>query len=191
MNVDDEKQLIERVVHGDSKAFRTFVERYKRLVAHVVFRMVPNVSDREDLCQDVFVKAYENLKDFHFQSKLSTWLARIAYNTSINYLKKMRAPLLDDLQPEHFSFDQLSGVSPTPIEDVEDQDHAALLRRHIAALPPVFKAILTLYHLEEMSYAEIGDSLNLPQGTVKSYLFRARKLLRERLTAQYQEEELW
>ncbi len=189
MNLDDEKIQVGKILQGDSKAFREFVDAYKRLVAHVVFRLVSNPSDREDVCQDVFVKAYENLKDFHFQSKLSTWLARIAYNTSINYLKKMRAPLLDDFSPEDTGLNHLPNVETTPYEVVEALDQTALIQRHISALPPSFRTILTLYHLDEMSYAEIGDILNLPQGTVKSYLFRARKLLREQLTAFYLEEE--
>ncbi len=185
----DEKILVDKILQGDSKAFRDFVDSYKRLVAHVVFRLVAN-ADREDLCQDVFVKAYENLQDFHFQSKLSTWLARIAYNTSINYLKKKRAPLLDDFSVDESGFDSLATIEATPDKDVEDQDQAALIHRTIAALPVSLKTILTLYHLDEMSYAEIGQILDMPQGTVKSYLFRARKLLRERLTAFYVEEEL-
>ena len=190
MEYDDQKQLVKRIVGGETKAFKEFVGNYKRLVAHVVFRMVSNPTDREDLCQDVFVKAYENLQGFQFQSKLSTWLARIAYNTCVNYLEKKRLPLFDDSTPEDFSYEDLAANTVDPYEETEGSDVHRMLHGYVNALPVLYRTIVTLYHLEEMKYAEIGQIMDLPEGTVKSYLFRARKMLREKLE-EVQEDILW
>lgn len=194
-----EKELIEIIVAGDAPAFRFLVESYQRLVCHVVFRMVSNEADREELCQEVFVKVFQHLKNFNFQSKLSTWVARIAYNTCINYLKKKKALLYDDLaetgtdSPEEKALGFVEGVPgdlPAPDELAANREIRLFLHEAIGELPAQYRAILTLYHLDEMSYKEIGEIINLPEGTVKSYLFRARKLLKERMLEKYSAEEL-
>ena len=186
----DEKQLVNKILAGDSKAYKTFIDTYKRLVAHVVFRMVYNPTDREDLCQDVFIKAYQNLQGFQFQSKISTWLARIAYNTCVNYLQKMRTPLLGDSTPEDLSFESVATRDMDPYAEAEGSDLNRMIRRHVNALPPLFRAIVTLYHLDGMKYDEISQVLELPVGTVKSYLFRARRILKKKLL-ELQEDVLW
>ena len=186
---DEQKYLVKRILAGETKAFREFVDSYKRLVAHVVYRMVSNSADREDVCQDVFVKAYQNLQGFHFQSTLSTWLARIAYNTCVNYLEKKRVPLFDDSAPETFTLEHLASNVNNPYSETESSDLHRMLHQHVNALPVLYRTIVTLYHLEEMKYAEIGRIMELPEGTVKSYLFRARKMLREKLV-EYQEDIL-
>jgi RNA polymerase sigma-70 factor (ECF subfamily) len=187
----EQKALIEAILHGDSNAYRQFIEEYKNLVAHVVFQLISNPTDREDICQEVFVSAYQHLKDFQHQSKISTWLARIAYFRCLNYLKKRRALLFDDHTPEEVTFDDVASSSFDPYEETEKNERLTLVREAIAQMPIVYRTILTLYHLQEMSYQEIGKVMGLPPGTVKSYLFRARTLLRQRLTAVNQEEDVW
>ena len=190
MSVDNEKLVIDKILRGDARSFKEFVDDYERLVAHVVFRMVKNGADREDLCQDIFVKAYENLSGFHFQSKLSTWLAKIAYNTCLNYLGKKRIPLYEDSSPNDSAIDDLTSLSSLPTDNVVQQEAVDRLLMEIDSLPVVYRTIVTLYHLEELSYSEIGEVMDVPAGTVKSYLFRARKMLRERMMIKYQKEEL-
>jgi len=94
----DERELVERILDGDREAFLTFIDRYERLVKHIVFRMVDD-RDREELCQDVFMRAYRYLDGFRFEAKLSTWLARIARNTCLNHLEKKEMPLYTDEAP--------------------------------------------------------------------------------------------
>ncbi|MBD3403308.1 sigma-70 family RNA polymerase sigma factor [candidate division GN15 bacterium] len=185
-----EQTLVSDILTGNPEAFRTFMERYNSLVAHVVYRLVPNEADRQDVCQDVFVKAYRNLKGFNFEAKLSTWLARIAFNTAVNHLEKRRVDLYDDVTAEHQHFEDAAVESRSPEETVAAADAADRVRREIDSLPVLYGTILALYHLEDMSYKEIGDILQLPDGTVKSYLFRARKMLKDRLTTTYSREEL-
>ena len=88
-----DRTLVNRVLHGDTRAFAEIVENTESLIAQIVFKMVSNPEDRKDIAQDIYLRAYEGLKDFRFNSKLSTWIGRIAYNTCINYLEKKK-PLL-------------------------------------------------------------------------------------------------
>lgn len=190
MEKQQEITLVEYIKSGDSAAFATIVEEYKKLVAHIVFRMVSNSQAREDLCQDVFVKVYQNLKTFQFQSKLSTWIATITYNRCLNYLQKKKVPLLDDKLPANKSMDDFSMDSK--LQDIEliENDMSKRIHNAIDRLPLKYRTVLTLYHLDQMNYNEIGEIMNLPQGTVKSYLFRGRKHLKQVLSVRYTKEEL-
>ena len=181
----DEKGLLKRINGGDQEAFRTLVDAYKGLVAHIVFRMVPSKADVEDLCQDVFIKVYTSLPGFKFHSKLSTWIARITYNTCLNYLGKKKPVLAGDNNPEENFWDNIPGEHPDPGELSAGKDVFDILHREIEAMPVKYRIVLTLYHLEEMSYKEITSITLLPEGTVKSYLFRGRKYLKDRLTKKY------
>lgn len=186
----NDREIIKKINAGDTAAFELIIEDYKRLVYNIVFRMVQNTRDVEDLCQDVFVKVFRNLASFHFQSKLSTWIGTIAYNTTINYLKKKPTQLKDDVGEENSYEYAISGEN-NPQENTEMGDLSHRLKIEIDTLPIQFRTILSLFHLEEMSYLEIGEITKLPEGTVKSHLFRARKLLKERLLMKYQKEELF
>lgn len=185
------RSLVSRILAGNTRAFKTVIQEHQRLVSHIVFRMISNETDREDICQDVFMKVYQNLADFNFESKLSTWIAKIAYNTCINFLEKKKALLVDDFFSEGQSFDTFSTNDALPDESAEKNDLSIRLRAEIGKMPVHFRTILTLYHLDEMSYNEISEIMQLPEGTVKSYLFRARRLLKDKLLSKYQKEELW
>jgi RNA polymerase sigma factor (sigma-70 family) len=181
-----EDRMIRQVLAGDKDAFRLLVENYQNLVAHVVFRMVKCREDREDICQDVFMKIYQNLPGFRGQSKLSTWIARIAYNTCFNHLEKKRALVSDDLLIENY----VSENSDESIhKDIEEGDIKEKLTAAIELLPEIFRIVITLYHLEGMKYQEISEVLDKPEGTIKSYLYRARQLLKFALGKKYYKEE--
>ncbi|MFZ5979623.1 MAG: RNA polymerase sigma factor [Candidatus Zixiibacteriota bacterium] len=186
----DDKQLINSILSGNQEAYRIFIKKYVRLVNHVVFKMIANETDREDVCQDVFIKAYQNLKNFKFESKISTWIARIAYNTCINYLEKRQIPLYEDVRSEQETLEDHPGNIITPDDFTVDRNLAYKLCQEIDELPVNYGLILSLYHLQEMSYLEIAKILGMPEGTVKSYLFRARKMLKDRLTRSFCLEDL-
>lgn len=198
--MDEDRSLIQNILSGDIQAYTTIVDRHQRLVAHVVFKLVSNPSDQQEICQDVFIKVYENLKSFKYESKLSTWIARIAYNTCLNYLQKKKVDLYEDAamtyedessEGREMNFtENIWGGSIGPDEKLMHGELSGFLKEEIQTLPAQYKTILTLYHMDEMSYEEIGNILNLPEGTVKSYLFRARKMLKEKLLAKYKTEEL-
>ncbi len=200
--MENEKELVESVIKGQTKDVKRFIEAYQSLISHVVFKMVSNVSDREDCCQDILIKVVRNLPEFRFESKLSTWIARIAYHSCVNYLQKKKVTLYYDRVHTIENEDESSGNAeeqftesvwgrePERADDqLNRQDLMKKIFRAIDALSPVYRTILTLYHMDEMSYQEIAQITRLPDGTVKSYLFRARKQLREHLLSIHKEEE--
>jgi RNA polymerase sigma factor (sigma-70 family) len=91
MGMFEEKEVVSRIIAGDLKAFKSLVGQYEALVFHVVYRLIENTEDAEDVCQETFLRVYKGIHQFAFQSKLSTWIASIAYNTTVNYLKKKEA----------------------------------------------------------------------------------------------------
>lgn len=184
------RQQVECILAGDPNSFKQLVKDHERLVGQVVFRMVTNRTDREDICQDVFIKVYQNLAGFRFDSKVSTWIARIAFTTCLNYLEKKKLPLYDDCSPEGKSIDDCIGKSADPEGWTNTRQASIRVCEEIDQLPVIYGTILSLFHLQDMTYAEISSILSLPDGTVKSYLFRARKMLKERLQVRYSVEEL-
>ena len=160
------------------------------MVTHIVSRMVRDASEREDLAQDVFLKVYENLAGFEFRSRMSTWIARIAYTTCLNFLDRKRPSLIEDEFPDRGGVDAFPSAVPAPDEVAHSVEVAGILEREIAELPVKYRTVLTLFHLDGLSYEEIGEAMNLADGTVKSHLFRARRELHERLFSTYSREEL-
>ena len=151
--------------------------------------LIPNKNELEDVSQEVFVKVFRNLNKYRGDAKFSTWIGKITYNRCVDYLSRKKIPVTDS------DFDSVATYvaddGKTPDDITNDGNVSDILRAEIDRLPPQLGTILALYHLEEMSYAEIGDILKMPDGTVKSYLFRGRKLLKERLMSKYNIEELW
>ncbi len=184
----NQQQLIAKILQGDNKAFELLIKQYEKLVLHVTGRLVKQEEEITDVCQEVFIKVYYGLRKFNNQSKLSTWIARIAYLTSVNHLRKYKHENEnriwsdnDDLGNYHFSLD-------TPEKLLIKKDADAYVHHLIAQLPVAYRTVLTLYHLEEFSYSEIEEITGMPEGTVKNYLFRARKLLKEKLIIYLQNE---
>jgi RNA polymerase sigma factor (sigma-70 family) len=180
--------LISQVQAGDRKAFYAFIKKYQRLVAAIVFRMVYNAADREELSQEVFLKIFAHINEFQGAAKITSWIGRIASNTCINHLRKKRLPLFDDIAGPGQTLENFAGNSPTPEHLNEQANRDQNLQKEIDRLPAHYRLILTLFHFSEMNYDEIGKALGLPAGTVKSHLFRARQKLRERLMPALREE---
>ena len=194
--MDREFELVRKIVAGDQRKFEEIIKLYERLVAHIVFRMVSDNTDREEICQEVFIKVFQNLEAFNFNAKLSTWIAKIAHNHCINFLRKHKLNLLDDMSNsnEHGDMqftESLHTESTVPDTESEKNERVNIIRKEIEKLPEKYKIILTLYHIDEFSYKDIEQVVNMPEGTIKSYLFRARKMLRENLLKTYRGDEIW
>jgi RNA polymerase sigma factor (sigma-70 family) len=191
--------LVERVLSGDTNAFAIIIADTERLVAQIVFRMVPNAGDRRDIAQDIYLKAFQKLGTFKFQSKLSTWIAHIAYNTCCNHLEKKKLVLVNDLfKDDETDDEQMAYIGINPNEAAHNDTESFLFKNELALilrtetdkLSPLYKTLITLFHTEELSYEEIGAITGLPEGTIKNYLFRARKTLKINLLKTYKREEL-
>lgn len=180
-------------MRGDTRAFGIIIKNTEGLVAQIVFRMITNAEDRKDLAQDIYLRAFHNLSGFKFQSKLSTWIARIAYNTCFSWIEKKKLVLPGNLHEEGIhSETAFNGSTPgTESESgIFQKELAGILRREIDGLSAIHQTLITLYHHESMSYEELVQVTGMPMGTIKSHLFRARKMLKENLLSKYKKEAL-
>ncbi|MEM7298883.1 MAG: sigma-70 family RNA polymerase sigma factor [Bacteroidota bacterium] len=177
----DEKQLVHQVLSGSDSALRLLISKYERLVMHMVARVISDDMDREELCQDVFIKVYEKLGTFHFDSKLSTWVATIAFRTAVNFAKKKKLDQVD--------IDQVSFKVGEDANTVENNDMKSFILRMVDQLPLNYKTVLTLFYLDGFSYPEIVEVTGMPEGTVKNYIHRARLKLRKIVEQQALREE--
>jgi RNA polymerase sigma factor (sigma-70 family) len=195
-NYRTDQQLVERTLLGDRDVFKLVIKNTEGLVSMIVFKMISNTGDRKDIAQDIYLKAFHSLPGFKFQSKLSTWIAQIAYHTCLHYLKKRKLILSGDTGDDSanalapYSDQLLQGPDNDTERFIYKNELSAILQREIEQLPPVYKTLLTLFHYEELSYEEIARITGLPEGTLKSYLFRARRTLKEKLMVSYKKEEL-
>jgi len=178
--------LVDKVLGGDTSAFAVIIKNTEALVAQIVFKMINNPDDRKDMAQDIYLKIYKNLAGFKFGSKLSTWIAQVSYNTCLDYTRKKKLSLPGTIEENELD---------APLSDetdalVHQRELSTILNEGIEKLPPVYKTLIVLYHNEELSYEEIVQVTGLPVGTVKSYLFRARKALKNNLLLTYQKEDI-
>ncbi len=193
-----DQYLISKVLSGDTDAFGVIIKNTERLVAQIVFKMISNTEDRKDIAQDIYLKVFNKLAGFKYQAKLSTWIAQVAYNTCLDHLsrKKLVLPgkIYEDGMPDEEAFESPARDSFFTANDLEKainrKELSGILQSGIERLPPVYKTLITLYHNEELTYEEIGQITALPGGTVKSYLSRARKALKESLLLNYKKEDL-
>ncbi len=196
-NNPKDKHLVDRVLRGDTRAFAQIIKNTENLVAQIVFKMVPVAEDRKDIAQDIYLKTFHSLGGFKFQSKLSTWIARIAYNTCLSWIEKKKPVLPGNFdEPEvwqnHSTENQrqYSGASNESESLVFHKELTVILRKEVDKLPVMYQTLITLFHHESMSYEELTQVTGLPEGTVKSHLFRARKMLKENILSKYKKEAL-
>lgn len=185
MNPDD-GELIQRAQQGSEKALAALIARHQRYVYNLAFRLLGNVHEAQDLTQEAFLRVWRGLDRFRGDAKFTTWLYRIVVNLCCNRLPDLRRQLaaadVDETDPC-----ALPAVAAPP-GLVEEAERHALLHRQIAALPEKYRLVITLFYLQEQSYQEIAQTLNLPLNTVKTHLFRAREQLKQNLIASAQTE---
>lgn len=173
--VKAEEILVRSAAGGNSQSFGELVKRYHRRVSALGLSFFKNITDTEDFVQDVFIKAYTKLADFRGESRFSTWLLRIAYTTAVNSIKRRKEYL--PLGDETLLWD----VDYTPEEMQMRRLTIETVRESIKELPERFAFCLDMYFFYDMSYGEICHVTGLPLNTVKSHIFRAKKLLKEKL----------
>jgi RNA polymerase sigma factor (sigma-70 family) len=180
-----DQAIVASILNGNIQGFAVVVRSTEKLVAQIVRKMVSNEDDQKDLVQDIYLKVYKNLPSFQFNSKLSTWIANIAYNTTINYLRKKKIPIVE---MEQTIEDKFVATDNPELAIIHTETHA-ILHAEIAKLPPLYKTLFTLYHIEELPNKEISEITNLPEGTIKSYLYRARKILKDNIHHHYKNRQ--
>jgi RNA polymerase sigma-70 factor (ECF subfamily) len=170
-------ELIEKVKENDFKAFHLLVQQYERLVFSIILKIVPREEDVADLAQEVFLQVFKKIKTYRAESSLATWIGRIAYNHALNHIKKHNKVYVKDSERE---IDKQNN-EPSPEETIIKEEKSSYIQQQIKSLPQKYRTVLTLYHFNEMSYKEIAELTESSESSVKTNIFRARKLLKDRL----------
>jgi len=192
--VSDELSLVQAAKKGDVGAFGELVKRYDRNVFRIALHITQNREDAEDVVQDAFLKAYENLEQFQGQSKFYTWLVRIAVNEALMKLRRRRpermVSLDQEVQTEEDSMPrEVADWSPNPEQLYNQAELRDILGKTIQGLPPSFRTVFVLRDVEGLSTEETAQALELSVPAVKSRLLRARLQLRERLNRYFKKRQ--
>ena len=181
----DEREIIQKVLDGDNDAFGLLVEKYQTKVYNLALRMSGNEDDAFDLSQEAFLRAWRNLGSFQFESAFSTWLFRLTSNVCLDFLRarKRKATVSLTVTDDEDGETQLELRDPakTPEEALLAAEDRRLLTQALNELPAVQRQILTMRAIDDLSYAQIAEILQIEEGTVKSRLSRARTALRNKL----------
>lgn len=173
--------LISRALENDQSAYQTLMEKYRRLVQNLVYKMISNKDDVDDLTQEAFIKAFNSLEKFDREYAFSTWLYKIASNNCIDYIRKKKLNTFSlDKEISHTDEDlrfEIPDEDFKPDRSIIQNQRTVFLKKAIDSLPAKYRKVILLRHKEEMDYEEIAKTLGVPIGTVKAHLFRARELL--------------
>ncbi len=183
-----DRELVERARRQDEVAFTEITARYRKRLLFTVYRLTGDWNTAEDLVQEVLIKAYRNLKKFNPHYAFSTWIYTIARHAAYDHLKRSRARMIsidaetDDGESTRSRI-ELADESGNPVEVLEIGELSEKVEAALLDLPSPYREAMELRHLEWKTYSEIAESLDIPIGTVKSYLFRGRKELQRKLSS--------
>ena len=176
MTAPTDRDLILRARRGDTEAYGELVSRYQTNLFNVCYRILHERGEAEDLAQESFLRAYDRLSTFDMEREFGPWIRKVAANLCLNHLESQ--PKSVELKDE-----KDANESQGPEAVVEVHERSEQIRRALASLPAHYRVVVELRHYQEMSYDEIAAELKIPLSDVKSHLFRARKLLAEKLHA--------
>lgn len=176
-----DESYVRSALKGDQKAYRKLTEKYRRPLQFHVARMVKDSEQIEDLVQEAFVKAFDNLESYNTNYAFSTWLYRITTNHTIDYLRKKKLKTTSIDKPIKTRDGELSFELPdedaATDRSIIKRERKQIITNAIENLPDKYRQVIEMRHIEELSYQEISDKLDLPLGTVKAHIFRAREML--------------
>lgn len=181
----EDMELVTKARSGDQHAYSVLMGRYKDSINYMLLKMVHNRDDADDLTIEAFGKAFLHLEKYTPDFAFSTWLFKIALNNAIDFIrkKKLHTLSLDDENDESskYAFSKIKTSALDPEESIIKDQRAGLMRTILDELNPKYKTLIEMRYFEELSYEEIAEKLNMPLGTVKAQLFRARNFLYELL----------
>lgn len=176
---------IELAINGDQEAYAKIMRKYKLSIQNLIYKMVYDKKEVEDLIQEAFIKAFTSLQNYNKQYAFSTWLFRIAINNTIDYLRKKRVSTFSIDDEGEDKNEEITYEIPDSTfladRDLINEQKEKVINEAIASLPEKYRMIIELRHLDDLSYEEISERLQIPIGTVKANLFRARELLNKYL----------
>lgn len=182
---EQDREYVERALEGDESAYNALVEKYQNALYHHIRRIIRDRTEIDDLVQDSFIKAFSALDSYSSQYAFSTWLYKIATNHAIDFLRKKRLRTQSIDKPIRTKEGEMEVELPDatyrPDRHIVEDQRKTLIQEAIDALPPKYYRVIVLRHQHEKSYDEIARELDLPLGTVKAHIFRARELLNKYL----------
>ena len=177
----DDKEFIRDALLGNQEAYKRLVKKYRNAIYHLIVRMIGYTPEAEDLTQEAFIKAFHSLASFNDEFAFSTWLYKIATNNCIDHLRRRKVktisidkPLANSDGEQHI---EIPDTSYQPDQTILRTQQTRLIQSAIDDLPEKYRLVIVMRHQQEKSYEEIADELQLPLGTVKAHIFRARELL--------------
>lgn len=186
MTTNNDQIIINLIIEGDTNAFSKLVNNYKDMVFTLAFRMLKNREEAEEVSQDTFIKVYKSLNKFKGNSKFSTWIYRVAYNTCLDRLKKIKREY-NIVAIDEFTEHQIKTID-NALDQMEAQEHKDKIQKCLQMLPSDDSFLLTLYYFEEQSLEEISKIVGLTANNVKVKLYRSRKKLTSILKKQLEPE---
>ena len=189
-----EAEIIQKLQERDEQAFRQLIENHRQLVVNTCFGLVHNLEDAEDIAQDVFIEVFRSVHKFRADSKISTWLYRIAVNRSLNFIRDNKRRKLAQSIEEIFSpgKEKSGNFSPekvsAPDTEIENSERAAILHKAIDSLPQNQRVAFTLNKYEDLSYKEIAAVMETSVSSVESLIHRAKKNLQKKLYVCYKKK---
>ena len=177
-------ELVRQAIEGDQKAYAELMERYRDAIYYMLLKMVNNATDAEDLAIEAFGKAFKNIRQYTPNFAFSTWLFKIASNNAIDFMRKKKlnnVSIDETLRESDVVPVNIRSEQPTPEESMISTQKIMMLRSIVAKLKPRYRKLVELRYFYEYTYEEISAEMNLPIGTVKAQLFRARELLQSSL----------
>ncbi len=184
MILDDEQKLIKDALAGDSKSFERLMKLYSRKIYSFVYRMVRDEEIATELVQDFFIKIYTVLHKYNFTYKFSTWAYRICYNMVIDHVRKNQVnidSLDDDFVTQKALLESDNFVSDNGFDNLEQTEIRELVWNSVERIPLKFRELVLLRYLDGLKYEEIAEITELPVGTIKNRIFKAKELLREEI----------
>ncbi|HKI46656.1 MAG TPA: sigma-70 family RNA polymerase sigma factor [Balneolales bacterium] len=177
----EDAQLVQHAVEGDENAYRKLEQKYHNALYYHLLKLVKDREILEDLIQEVFAKAFSNISSYNSDYAFSTWLYRIATNHAIDHLRKKKLKTLSLDEPIQTNEGEMAIDVPDSTYEADkvviQRQRKNIIQEAIRNLPEKYRAVIEMRHIEEKSYQEISELLDLPLGTVKAHIFRARELL--------------
>ena len=189
MSEPTDGELVQRTRGGDREAYSALVARYQGHVYGLAYSLVGDWAEAQDIAQEAFLRAYLNLDQLRDPSRFAAWLRRVAFSVAMNWVKTFRPEFFRQLDGRvDLDTLEIPDFAPGPPEVVQRRELAEAVQRAVASLPPRYRIPLTMFHLDGLSYQKVADFLDIPLGTAKSLISRARQKLREGLAAYAAEE---
>ncbi len=183
-----DEELVEMIKGGSIELFEVIVKRYQKKLVNYIYRMINDFESAMELCQEVFIKVYNSLDKYNPSFKFTTWIHRISSNATIDWMRKKKIDAYSIDSNEDDDAPSLSSQIPSgelsPLQTLEMDQLQSRIEAAIEELPYIYKQLIVLRHINELSYEEIAEAVDLPLGTVKNRIFRGREMLKAKLISE-------